>query len=84
MNHRIRFGALAFLLLFALLMLPSPARASGEIVGWGWNYYGQCNVPSPNAGFVAVAARGGLLPGNTFRQLDPRVAASDAQSARRG
>jgi hypothetical protein len=28
----------------------------GEIIAWGWNHYGSCNVPSPNTGFVAVAA----------------------------
>jgi hypothetical protein len=25
-------------------------------VAWGYNSYGQCNVPSPNTGFVAIAA----------------------------
>jgi hypothetical protein len=28
----------------------------GSIVGWGDNASFQCNVPAPNAGFVAVAA----------------------------
>ena len=28
------------------------------IVAWGNNGYGQCNVPAPNSGFVAVAAGG--------------------------
>ncbi len=28
----------------------------GSIVAWGWNLYGQCNVPEPNADFVAAAA----------------------------
>lgn len=27
----------------------------GSIVAWGDNGQGQCNVPSPNTGFVAVA-----------------------------
>jgi hypothetical protein len=31
---------------------------AGAIVAWGSNYYGQCNVPAPNSGFVAVAAGG--------------------------
>jgi hypothetical protein len=31
-------------------------RADGSIVAGGDNYYGECNVPSPNAGFVAIAA----------------------------
>ncbi|MBK6900025.1 MAG: hypothetical protein IPH09_12405 [bacterium] len=31
-------------------------KADGSVVVWGWNEYGQCNVPAPNADFVAVAA----------------------------
>ena len=31
-------------------------KEDGSIVVWGRNDYGQCNVPSPNSGFVAVAA----------------------------
>jgi len=31
-------------------------RADGSIVGWGYNYFGQANVPSPNAGFIAIAS----------------------------
>ncbi|MGB2988296.1 MAG: hypothetical protein WBE26_20695, partial [Phycisphaerae bacterium] len=31
-------------------------KADGSIVAWGWNLFGQCNVPAPNADFVAVAA----------------------------
>jgi alpha-tubulin suppressor-like RCC1 family protein len=27
-------------------------------VAWGYNNYGQLNVPSPNTGFVAIAAGG--------------------------
>ncbi len=33
-------------------------KADGSIVAWGLNNYGQCNVPAPNTGFVAVAASG--------------------------
>ena len=44
-------------LLFALLM-PAVAGADGEIVAWGHNGYGQCDVPAPNTDFVAVAAGG--------------------------
>ncbi|TVQ91130.1 MAG: hypothetical protein EA393_05025, partial [Bacteroidetes bacterium] len=28
----------------------------GPIVAWGENWFGQCSVPSPNTGFVAIAA----------------------------
>ena len=41
-------------LLLALLM-PAVAGAEGEIVAWGRNDYGECNVPAPNTDFVAVA-----------------------------
>jgi len=30
-------------------------RSNRTIVAWGSNYYGQCNVPAPNANFAAVA-----------------------------
>jgi len=30
-------------------------QLSGSIVGWGYNYNGQCDVPEPNADFVALA-----------------------------
>jgi alpha-tubulin suppressor-like RCC1 family protein len=34
-------------------------KADGSIVAWGCFFYdvGQCNVPEPNGGFAAVAAR---------------------------
>jgi hypothetical protein len=34
-----------------------PVEADGSIVAWGFDYHGQCNVPGPDVGFVAVAAR---------------------------
>ena len=36
-------------------------KADGSIVAWGCPWYyisGQCDVPSPNSGFVDIAARG--------------------------
>lgn len=33
-------------------------KEDGSVVAWGNNQYGQCNIPSPNTGFVAIAAGG--------------------------
>ena len=33
-------------------------QTTGSVVAWGWNAYGQCDVPAPNSGFTAVAAGG--------------------------
>jgi hypothetical protein len=33
-------------------------KADGSIVAWGFNVLGQCDVPPPNADFVALAAGG--------------------------
>ena len=30
-------------------------KSDGTVVAWGFNQFGQCDVPAPNAGFVAVA-----------------------------
>ncbi len=30
-------------------------KADGSIVCWGRNNYGQCNIPSPNQDFLAIA-----------------------------
>ncbi len=49
---------LSVLLLSAavFLLVPGVSEGSeGSIVAWGDNNYGQCNVPAPNEGFVAVA-----------------------------
>ena len=36
--------------------LSAQAEQSGPIAAWGWNDYGQCDVPEPNSGFAAIAA----------------------------
>ena len=33
-------------------------KGDGTVVAWGWNYYGQCNVPSGLNNVVAIAAGG--------------------------
>ena len=33
-------------------------KADGSIVAWGYNSHGQCSIPEPNSGFVAIAAGG--------------------------
>jgi hypothetical protein len=45
------------LLVIASVLLPAnELKASGSIIAWGDNAYGQCNIPSPNTGFIAIAA----------------------------
>ena len=52
-------GSLLLSMLFMLVVSGTGlAQWNGEIVGWGRNEDGQCDVPEPNEGFVAVA--GGL------------------------
>ena len=31
-------------------------KQDGSLVAFGQNFYGQCNIPSPNSGFIAIAA----------------------------
>jgi hypothetical protein len=59
-NHR-RGQPEAVCLVAAVLSLVTILPATllaGSIVAWGYNGYGQCNVPSPNTGFVAIALGG--------------------------
>ena len=35
-------------------------KQDGSLVAWGWNDYGQCDIPSPNSGFIAIAAGTGF------------------------
>ena len=46
-------------LLTATLLIAAIAYAQGgTIVAWGWNSYGQIDVPPPNQDFVSVFAGG--------------------------
>ena len=43
----------------ATLLIAGIAYAQGgAITAWGWNEYGQCDVPEPNEGFVSIAGAG--------------------------
>ena len=43
------------------------SKVAGSVVAWGCNKSGQCNVPSPNSGFIAVS-------GGAAHSLQPRPA----------
>jgi hypothetical protein len=50
-----KFGIVLAIALLAPTGVPAQGEP-GSIVAWGWNGYGQCNVPGPNTDFVVVAA----------------------------
>jgi len=52
----IRQEIISAIILF--LLFPAQSAFAGSIVAWGYNLYGQSNIPSPNTGFVAVAGGG--------------------------
>ena len=62
MEKEVKSKAVLFVLLIGILSVIAPAVVreqsafAGSIVAWGDNYHGQCNVPSPNADFTAIAA----------------------------
>ncbi len=55
---RMKLWILAALVAGAWLGAVARGQNDGSIVGWGDNSAGQCSVPAPNTGFVAVAAGG--------------------------
>ena len=59
-RKNISVGAILFgvMLLSGAGAVWGQAQQAGSIVAWGKNNYGQCNVPSPNTGFVAISAGG--------------------------
>ncbi len=56
MNRIIRTVLCAAVGLVLLVGRPAWGQTKGSIVAWGRNSFGECNVPSPNEGFVAVTA----------------------------
>jgi len=57
MKPVMRIGVCVWLALACAGAQPAHGQdISGSFVAWGDNTYGQCNVPSPNRGFVAGAA----------------------------
>ena len=55
---RRRLGVVAVATLVVCFAWVGIAQA-GSLVAWGWNWYGQCDVP-PGDDFVAVAPGGGF------------------------
>jgi len=55
---------------------PEDGDSRGVVAAWGWNEVGQCDVPSPNYGFVAIAGSAGVSLG--LRE-DGSIAAWGAQ-----
>jgi hypothetical protein len=48
---------IAFCLLSCIFtLLLSSVALAGSVVAWGYNYNGQCNVPLPNVGFIAISS----------------------------
>lgn len=53
-----RFSVILGMAILAVLLLGmglARSQPTGSIVAWGYNGQGQCDVPAPNADFVAVA-----------------------------
>jgi hypothetical protein len=48
----------AFMFLAFLGVATARAQENGTIVAWGANSFGQCNVPGPDTGSVAIATGG--------------------------
>ena len=42
--------------LLSVFVFPIQVYATGEIAAWGYNSDGECNVPEPNTGFIAISA----------------------------
>ncbi|MGB7769297.1 MAG: hypothetical protein WBN22_10660 [Verrucomicrobiia bacterium] len=58
-NKICSFITIAVVCLFlSAFVSPIPVFAAGEIVAWGDNGNGQCNVPSSNSDFTAIASGG--------------------------
>ena len=53
--YRISTLVWAAIVLGSLAVRPANAQEMGAIVAWGWNDHGQCNLPTPNTGFIGVA-----------------------------
>lgn len=54
LREKSELALVGVILLAGILLNPLPAFA-GRIVAWGWNYDGQCNVPS-GSDFAAISA----------------------------
>jgi hypothetical protein len=45
-------------------------RVDGSVLAWGSNFGGESDLPDTNSGFVALARRGGDVPGPAGGRLD--------------
>ena len=50
------FGLAVVATLVLVEVMADPARADGTIVAWGFDYYRQCEVPTPNSDFIGISA----------------------------
>jgi len=54
MKKRFIFFVMAIVVLFGVPPCAYDAALEGKVAAWGWNFFGQCNVPGGND-FVAIA-----------------------------
>jgi hypothetical protein len=55
-GKRISYFLVAIILSLGLTGDTFDTTSAGKIVAWGYNGDGQCKVPSPNSGFIAISA----------------------------
>ncbi len=51
-----RWVAVAMAFAIPTVLISAPAVSAESVLAWGQNLDGECDVPAPNAGFVAVSA----------------------------
>src|SRR5258706_121999 len=56
----VTWSQIVFVLVFALAIAAMPAQSAVNVVAWGDNFYGQCNVPALRAGLIYVEVAAGF------------------------